>query len=164
MTLQRAECGLKRISSLAQTGLAEARRSVWSLYPATEDYTKLAERLADCITALARGTDLHTQVDLKGDPYPLNYFVGKNLVRIGQEAITNTFRHAQATELWVELTYTPNQVSLRVSDNGCGFVPQVQAEGFGLVSISERADRIGGQLRITTQPGQGTEIFVQVPL
>ncbi|MEM6840348.1 MAG: GAF domain-containing sensor histidine kinase, partial [Cyanobacteria bacterium P01_C01_bin.120] len=162
----RAEVGstLERIGSLAQTGLAEARRSVWSLYSATEDYTNLAERLADCIATLAKGTDLHTQVDLKGDPYPLNYFVGKNLLRIGQEAITNTFRHAQATELWVELTYAPNQVSLRVSDNGCGFAPQAQAEGFGLVSISERADRIGGQLRITTQPERGTEIFVQVPL
>ncbi|MEO0986086.1 MAG: GAF domain-containing protein [Cyanobacteria bacterium J06639_14] len=155
---------LERISSLAQTGLAEARRSVWSLYPATEDYANLAEPLADCIAALARGTELHTQVSLKGEPYSVNCFVGKNLVRIGQEAITNTFRHAQATELWVELTYTTHQVSLRVSDNGCGFVPQAQAEGFGLVSISERADRMGGQLRITTHLGQGTEIFVQVPL
>ncbi|MEM1369192.1 MAG: GAF domain-containing sensor histidine kinase [Cyanobacteria bacterium P01_H01_bin.15] len=155
---------LERISSLAQTGLAEARRSVWSLYPATQDYTKLAEHLADCIATLAQGTDLNTQISLKGEPYPINYFVGKNLLRIGQEAITNTFRHAQATELWIELIYAPNQVCLQVRDNGCGFVPQAQAEGFGLVSISERVDRIGGQLRITTQPGQGTEIFVQVPL
>ena len=162
--LSEVDSTLERISSLAQTGLAEARRSVWSLYPAIEDYANLAESLADCIATLVTGTDLHTQVSLKGEPYPLNCFVGKNLLRIGQEAITNTFKHAQATELWVELIYAPDRVSLRIGDNGCGFSSQAQAEGFGLVSISERADRIGGQLRITTQPRQGTEIFVQVPL
>jgi signal transduction histidine kinase len=87
-----------------------------------------------------------------------------NLLRIGQVSIANTLKHAQASQLSIELTYTPAQVSLCIKDNGCGFNPQAQTEGFGLISISERTDRIGGQLRITTQLGQGTEIFVQVPL
>ena len=157
---------LDRIGSLAQTGLAEARRSVWSVYPASEDYTDLAQKLADCVETLTGGTNLHTQVNINinGDAYPLSCFIGKNLLRIGQESITNTLKHAQATTLQVELIYAPHRVSLRVSDNGCGFPPQAQTEGFGLAGISERSDRIGGQIRITTQPGQGTEIFVQVPL
>ncbi|MEM7595385.1 MAG: ATP-binding protein, partial [Cyanobacteria bacterium P01_A01_bin.83] len=155
---------LDRIGTLAQTGLAEARRSVWSVYPASEDYTDLAQKLTDCVTTLTEGTDLETQVLINGNPYPLSYFIGKNLLRIGQESITNTLKHAQATILLVELIYTPHRVSLRVSDNGCGFSPQAQTEGFGLAGISERSDRINGQLRITTQPGQGTEILVQVSL
>ncbi|MBE9045784.1 GAF domain-containing protein [Pleurocapsales cyanobacterium LEGE 10410] len=155
---------LDRIGSLAQTGLAEARRSVWSVYPATEDYADLAQKLTDCVTTLTEGTDLETQVRITGDSYPLSYFVSKNLLRIGQESITNTLKHARATILLVELIYTPDRVSLRVRDNGCGFSPQVQTEGFGLAGISERSDRINGQLRIITQPGEGTEIFVQVSL
>ena len=132
---------LGSIGSLAQTGLAEARRSVWSVYPASEDYTDLAQKLADCVENLTGGTELYTQVRITGDPYPLSCFVGKNLLRIGQESITNTLKHAQATELQVNLTYTPNQVSLCISDNGCGFCPQIQTEGFGLIGISERSDR-----------------------
>ncbi|WP_373540371.1 histidine kinase [Chamaesiphon sp.] len=155
---------LDRISSLAQTGLGEARRSVWSIYSATEDFADLAQQLADCVENLTAGTDLHTQIEIVGAPVPLSHFVGINLLRIGQESIANTLKHAQANTLTIQLEYSPHQVSLCIQDNGCGFSPQVQTEGFGLISISERADRIGGQLRITTQPGQGTEIFVQVPL
>jgi signal transduction histidine kinase len=155
---------LDRISSLAQTGLSEARRSVWSIYSANEDFADLAQQLADCIENLTAGTDLHAQIDIVGTPTPLSSFLGVNLLRIGQESIANTVKHAQATTLTIELNYSLDRVSLCIRDNGCGFSGQVQTAGFGLISISERVDRIGGQLRITTQPGQGTEIFVQVSL
>ena len=153
---------LARIGSLAQTGLAEARRSVWSIYSARGEYTDLAQKLADCIEYLTLGTKIDAHVNTIGDPYPLSYFIGKNLLRIGQESITNALKHSQATEIQVKLTYTPDQVGLCISDNGCGFCLQNQTEGFGLIGISERCDRIGGQLRITTELEQGTEIFVQV--
>jgi signal transduction histidine kinase/PAS domain-containing protein len=153
---------LDRIGKLAQTGLKEARRSVWSVYPDSEDYADLAQKLSECVEHLTHGTPLHTQVHLQGEPYPLSCFIGKNLLRIGQEAIANTLKHAQATEIRIELTYSPDRVSLCVKDNGCGFHPQAQTEGFGLISISERTDRMGGHLQITTQPNRGTEIFVQV--
>jgi PAS domain S-box-containing protein len=155
---------LDRISTLAQTGLNEARRSVWSIYPAGEDYANLAQKLTDCVQQLTCSTELQTQVNISGEPYPLSSFLGTNLFRIGQEAIANALKHAQASQLSIELTYTPMQVSLCIKDNGCSFNPQAQTEGFGLISISERTDRIGGQLRIMTQPGLGTEIFVQVPV
>ncbi len=155
---------LDRIATLAQTGLSEARRSVWSIYPAGEDYADLAQKLTDCAKQLTHSTMLQTQVNISGEPYPLSSFLGTNLFRIGQESIANVLKHAQATELSIELTYVPSQINLCIKDNGCGFTPQIQTEGFGLISISERTDRVGGQLRIITQPGQGTEIFVQVPL
>jgi signal transduction histidine kinase len=155
---------LDRIGSLVQTGLGEARRSVWSIYSANEDFADLAQKLAECVENLTAGTDLDVQIDITGTPAPLSSFVGVNLLRIGQESIVNTIKHARSSTLSIELDYSPDQISLCVKDNGRGFSPQLQTEGFGLIGISERADRVGGQLRITTQPGQGTEIFVQVPL
>jgi PAS domain S-box-containing protein len=155
---------LDRIGSLAQTGITEARRSVWSIYPDSEDYADLAQKLADCLKNLTGNTDLHTKIEISGEPYPLSGFLGTNLLRIGQEAISNSLKHAQANELMIQLNYSPDRVSLCIKDNGIGFSAQVQTQGFGLISISERADRVGGQLRITTQPEQGTEIFVQVNL
>jgi PAS domain S-box-containing protein len=153
---------LDRIRKLAQTGLTEARRSVWSIYPTDEDYADLAQKLSDCLQHLTNGTSLQTDILLSGEVYPLSAFVGKNLLRIGQEAITNSLKHAHATRLWVELLYTPHQITLRVSDDGCGFSPHNQTEGFGLIGISERVDRIQGHLRITTQVNEGTKISVQV--
>jgi signal transduction histidine kinase len=155
---------LDRISKLAQTGLTEARRSVWAVYPASEDYTDLAQNLSDCLQQLTSGTSLQTDILLFGEIYPLSSFLGKNLLRVGQEAITNSLKHAYANRLWVELTYDPDRITLRVGDDGCGFSAHDHTEGFGLIGISERVDRINGQLRITTKPNQGTEIFVQVPL
>lgn len=153
---------LDRIGELAQTGLAEARRSVWTLYSAIDDYADLAQQLSDCLTQMTVGTSLQTKIVIHGEPYSLPAFIGKNLLRIGQEAITNALKYAQATHLLIELTYVPEGLSLCVSDNGCGFDTQATRDGFGLISMSERADRIGGQLTITTQPGQGTKIYVQV--
>jgi PAS domain S-box-containing protein len=155
---------LNRIGSLAQTGITEARRSVWSIYPDSEGDADLAQKLTDCLKNLTGSTDLQTQIEISGEAYPLSGFLGKNLLRIGQEAIINALKHAQAKQLSINLTYMPTQISLCIKDNGSGFDPQIQTEGFGLISISERTDRLGGQLRIMTQPGQGTEIFVQVPL
>jgi two-component system NarL family sensor kinase len=83
---------------------------------------------------------------------------------MGQEALTNAIRHANADEIRVELVYESNQFLLRVKDNGQGFgvgsIPY--SKGFGLLGISERAERINAQLTIKSQPGQGTEIIVTV--
>jgi two-component system, NarL family, sensor kinase len=96
--------------------------------------------------------------------YSLPAEVESNLLRMGQEALTNAIKHANAAEIRVELRYDPNQVCLRVQDNGQGFgVGSIPAtEGFGLLGMSERAERIGAQLTIGSQPGQGTEIIVTV--
>lgn len=153
---------LDHIGKLAQTGLAEARRSVWTLYPETESWADLAQQLSHCLNELTARTTLQTELALHGEPYPLLPFVSKNLLRIGQEAITNALKYAQANHLWVKLTYSPEWVNLSIKDDGCGFDIQSVSSGFGLVSISERADRIGGQLTILTQPDQGTEVCIQV--
>ncbi|NJK27535.1 MAG: GAF domain-containing sensor histidine kinase [Coleofasciculaceae cyanobacterium SM2_3_26] len=153
---------LDRIDNLAQTGLAEARRSVWTLYSEPENVQNLAQQLSQCLSEMTAGTSLKTQVEINGKSYPLLPFVQKNLFRIGQEAITNALKYARATHLLVKLTYTSKWVDLSIRDNGCGFDPQTATDGFGLVSMSERADRIGGQFAIITQPGRGTEINIRV--
>jgi signal transduction histidine kinase len=100
--------------------------------------------------------------EIEGAVYALPSEVESNLLRIGQEALTNATRHAHAEEIRVELVYNRDRVCLRVKDNGRGFgvgsIPCV--EGFGLLGMSERAERIGAQLTIRSQPGQGTEIIV----
>jgi signal transduction histidine kinase len=85
--------------------------------------------------------------------------VGLHLLRIAQEALTNAFRHARARRVWLRVTYGPGTLQLSVRDDGQGFDPQLLQEGgFGLVSMRERSEHIGGRLQIDTRPGAGTEV------
>ncbi|GAB4385070.1 MAG: hypothetical protein Kow00121_49540 [Elainellaceae cyanobacterium] len=156
---------LDLIKELARTGLAEARRSVVALRPQLLEEGNLQSALHRLIAqtrTAAMDTTLHYEIE--GAVYALPTEVENNLLRMGQEALTNAIKHANADEIRVELVYDRDQVCLRVRDNGHGFgVGNIPAsEGFGLLGMSERAERIGAQLTIRSQPGQGTEIVVVV--
>lgn len=153
------------IKELARTGLVEARRSVVALRPQLLEEGSLQSalhRLVAQTRAAAMDTTLHYEIE--GTVYALPTEVENNLLRMGQEALTNAIKHANADEIRVQLAYDLDQVCLRVRDNGQGFgVGSIPAsEGFGLLGMSERAERIGAQLTIRSQPGQGTEIIVTV--
>jgi signal transduction histidine kinase len=93
--------------------------------------------------------------------------VEDELYRIGQEAITNAFKHSAATKIEARLCYRASTVVLTISDDGRGFDPESQgdagaAEHFGLLGMRERAARIGGALTIRRALETGTVIEVVV--
>ncbi|MBL1179410.1 PAS domain S-box protein [Pantanalinema sp. GBBB05] len=156
---------LDLIKELARTGLTEARRSVVALRPQLLEEGSLQSALHRLVAQLRTAAmDTTLYYEIEGAVYALPSEVESNLLRIGQEALTNAIKHAHADEIRVELTYDRNQFYLRVKDNGQGFgvgsIPS--SEGFGLLGMSERAERIGAQLTIKSQPGQGTEMIVTV--
>jgi PAS domain S-box-containing protein len=163
--VEAAQAHLDLIKELARTGLTEARRSVVALRPQLLEEGSLQSalhRLIAQIRTAAMDTTLYYEIE--GTVYSLPTEVESNLLRIGQEALTNAIRHANADQIRVQLVYDREQFCLRVRDNGQGFgvgsIPS--SEGFGLLGMSERAERIGAQLTIRSQPGQGTEIIVTV--
>jgi two-component system NarL family sensor kinase len=91
------------------------------------------------------------------------------LYRIAQEALQNVIKHAQARGARVELRCDGTQALLRVSDNGCGFeVESWRDEGgpdgsYGLRSMTERAELVGGRLEVRSRPGTGTTVTAVVP-
>jgi signal transduction histidine kinase len=80
------------------------------------------------------------------------------LVRIACEAVGNAAHHSGAEQVSLSLRRDGPHVRLHVRDGGSGFDPSVAATGFGLISMRERASSVGGDLRISTVPGQGTEV------
>jgi PAS domain S-box-containing protein len=163
--LEATQAHLDLIKELARTGLTEARRSVVALRPQLLEEGSLQSalhRLIAQIRTAAMDTTLYYEIE--GAVYVLPTEIESNLLRMGQEALTNAIKHANADEIRVELVYDRDQFCLRVKDNGQGFgvgsIPS--SEGFGLLGMSERAERIGAQLTIRSQPGQGTEIIVTV--
>ena len=162
--LEATQAHLDMIDELARTGLSEARRSVVALRPQLLEEGSLQSALHRLVIQMRAATDTALHYEIKGTVYRLPTEVESNLLRMGQEALTNAIKHANADEIRVELVYETAYCNLRVKDNGRGFgVGSIPLSGrFGLLGMSERAERIGAQLSIQSQPGQGTEIVVIV--
>ncbi|MHC5894647.1 AAA family ATPase [Nostoc sp.] len=162
---EKAQTLLTQILDLARSGLAEARRSVEALH---RPYLLESSNLQDALSRLAAQLNslIVTQIvyEVMGTPYPLSSDLENNLFRIGQEALTNAIKHAKAREIQIELIYEPTQCSLRIRDDGQGFNVENQAmrNGFGLLGMAERAERIRAELKIQSDLEQGTEIAVSI--
>jgi signal transduction histidine kinase len=117
-------------------------------------------------TQAAKGVQV--DVVVSGQPRRCSAEMEEQLLRIGQEAVSNAVRHGRAARIEVALDYTRDAVSLKVSDDGAGFVPVVQpvenGEHLGLMNMKERAERIGGHVHISSSPGQGTAVLAVAPL
>jgi PAS domain S-box-containing protein len=170
-----------RTLELARTGLTEARRSVGKLRSEmlpgvssgrTEGRDDLPAALSRLVEQMTAGTDVRGEAALLGEPRPLPTEVRGELMRIGQEALTNALRHGEPSRVQVELTFEPGAVRLRVWDDGRGFDPSAVGTagaggagtegGFGLTGMRERAEQVGGRLLVTSQPEGGTEVIVEV--
>ena len=92
----------------------------------------------------------------------------EELLRIGQEAVTNAVRHAGAARIDVQLIYESTRMFLQVADDGRGFEPLPGARGpeghFGIRGMHERAGQIGAALLLESTPSGGTRISVEAPL
>ncbi|MBD2451378.1 AAA family ATPase [Nostoc sp. FACHB-152] len=162
--LEATQAHLEMIEELARAGLAGARRSVSALRPRLLEEGNLESALHRIVAQMRSTTDTAVICETQGTAYSLATEVENNLLRIGQEALTNAIKYAYAKEILVELVYNETQCILRVKDDGRGFgVGSIPLSGgFGLLGMSERAERIGAQLTIQSQPGQGTEIIVTI--
>lgn len=88
-----------------------------------------------------------------------------HLFRIAQEAVSNVIRHASATHVTVQLSQEKGRVTLLIRDDGQGFDPKTIRDGsYGLTSLRERAEELGGRLDVRSEPGAGTEVRVHVSL
>jgi PAS domain S-box-containing protein len=149
---------------LARSGLTEARRSVEALRPKLLEDGDLCSALHCLSSQMFSHCSTHTICEVVGKAYTLPQDVENNVLRIGQEALTNAFKYARASEIRIELVYETTQFILRIKDNGQGFeIDSFSVEnGFGLMGMTERADHIGAKLTIQSQPGRGTEVVVSL--
>ncbi|NER84182.1 MAG: GAF domain-containing sensor histidine kinase, partial [Leptolyngbya sp. SIO1D8] len=162
--LQDKQTHVTQARQLASQALTEARRSVQALRPQLLEQTTLDQAFDSLLQQLTRNSSLHITYELHGSPYRLPPEVEAHLLRISREAITNSLRHAQATELVVDFTYEPRQVQLRIQDNGQGFDRDRPTFGYGLITMQERAQQIAAHLHLSSQFGQGTIVQVTLPI
>ena len=155
---------VQRARELARESLREARRSVHALRPQALEKAAFADALEAIIKNTAAGTALRTEFRITGKPRELAPLVEENLLHIGQEALTNSLKHAHATKFQAQLSFNPDAVYLELQDNGDGFnVGNSNGGGFGLIGMKERAEQIGATVDVSSKPGAGTSIVAVSP-
>ena len=146
----------------------DLRNSVWNLRSRSQEDFSLLEALRQSSDRLTEGIGVEVDVRQTGEPPNLSELQEENLLRIGQEALTNALKHSKSGRIEIHLDFSPALLVLRIRDFGEGFLPlQVDgpAEGhFGLSGMAERAQRIGGLLEIHSEPGAGTLIEARLQL
>ena len=157
---------LDRARILVRNSMAEARRYVWDLRSQDLEKKDLPTALNDTARRLTRDREVQAAVQVTGTFRALPSQIENNLLRIAQEAINNSVKHAGARRIMIDLHFDTDALQLRVRDDGHGFDPQQQNgdDHFGLTGMRERAQEIGGELRILSETDSGTEIIVNVPL
>jgi signal transduction histidine kinase len=144
---------------LARTHMVEARRSVRALRPQSGGDEDIAAALQRMTELARRTTDIPIELAL-GD-LPSLGGVERDIIGIAQEALTNAVRHARADRITVQASAVrAGGLRLAVADNGRGITRDRQDTGFGMISMQERAERIGASLTIVTAPRKGTEVVI----
>jgi two-component system NarL family sensor kinase len=155
---------LDRARELTDLTLLEAHAALAGLRPPVLEDLGLADALASLARSVAQVT-----VSVAADHCRLPEHMEIALYRIAQEALQNVVKHAQASSADVELRCDASRALLRVSDDGRGFDIAARADDtvsptYGLRSMTERAELIGGRLAVTSRPGVGTTVTATVPL
>ncbi len=154
---------LRRASELARRSLNEARRSVHALRPEALERDNFWEALKGIVKNTTGGTNLHTRFELRGRLRHLSPIWQENLLHIGQEALTNALKHARPRNFETRLIFNSKAFRLELRDDGNGFRTKDQHDGLGLAGMRERAEQMGGTLKVASVRGKGTTIVVTVP-
>jgi ligand-binding sensor domain-containing protein/signal transduction histidine kinase len=163
---EKAKTHLDRARILIRNSMAEARRYVWDLRSQESQTRDLPTALSDVTRRLTADNEVQSVVQVTGAFRPLPSLIESNLLRIGQEAINNAIKHAQAQRILIDLNFDTNAVRLSIRDDGQGFdLGAEHTDGhFGLIGMRERAAQIGGKLSINSEKGTGTEVIIEVPI
>jgi len=158
---------MKNALSQADQVLIEGRHRVRDLRAEGSTANEISQELASYGEELAKDRAITFKLTLVGSPQSLHPVVRDEIYRIAREALANAFRHAHASSIEVEIAYDPAIFCLRVRDNGSGIDEEILNRGlkghWGLSGMRERAQNIGGQLSIWSNPGAGTEIELKMP-
>jgi PAS domain S-box-containing protein len=155
-----AAAHIERAEDLARSSLGEARRSVRALRPRSLQEATLCMALENMLKKAANDSGLKTEFLFEGEQRPIPPEWEEGLLRVVQESLTNAIKHSQAKNFRATLSFEAQRIRLKLVDDGRGFNPKDEHEGFGLIGMKERVEQMGGEFVIRSQPGNGTETAI----
>lgn len=154
---------LEKARDLVDLTLGEARSAIGGLRPPVLDDLGLAGGLASLASSIP---EVDLSLELTDERLPEHVEVA--LYRIAQECLQNVVKHSRAMTATVRFSVTADIARLEVTDDGVGFEPMVEPgrapTSYGMLSMTERAELVGGRMSVRSRPGEGTTVSVTVPL
>ncbi len=160
---------LDQARQIARDNLGAARQMTWALRPDLQSGEPLSSAIKSLAQRWSTVNGIPALFTVTGNEQNLHPDIETTLLRTAREALNNIRKHAQADKVSLTLTYLDTLVALDVRDNGKGIQPEIlpatgAAGGYGLPSMREQAERLGGELNIESEPGMGTTIAVSIPM
>jgi len=157
---------LVELSHVTKQALKEMRLLVYELRPPDLEKERLLGALHKRLNAVEKRAGVEARLITHDIDVDLPVELEENLYRIAQEALANTLKHADAQQVIVQFSTQAGEVTLSVTDDGCGFEPALAQDngGMGLTTMRERTEKLHGQFVIESAPGQGTTVRVTVPM
>jgi signal transduction histidine kinase len=154
---------LQEIKDTGKEGLAEMRLLIFELRPPLLENEGLMSALEARLYAVEKRVGLETEItsNIVGR-LPLE--IEEVFYRIAQEALNNVLKHAEAKHVLISILQQDQRVSMVITEDGIGFSPSSLRKniGIGFKNMEERTARIGGVFRVDSQPGKGTQVFMEV--
>ncbi len=168
--VEEARVQLQQLEQAAQEVYADVREAILGLRTTIGKGRGLFSVLQEYLQRFAEQTGIQTEliVTPQEEAFALDPKAELQLLRIIQEALTNVRKHAHARRAWVHFTLDGQWAVITIEDDGHGFDVARPQRGpwpcFGLQTMRERAEAVGGSLEVESRPGQGTRVTARIPL
>ena len=163
---------LDKALDAAEQAIVEGRDAIHDLRSPAPTALSLAKEITslgeELIAHDSKEHPTQFRVVIEGSAQTLHPKVYTEVFRIAREALRNAVSHSHARRIETEVAYSSNLFRLRIRDDGKGIDPHVRNQGerighWGLEGMRERAERLGGQLEVWSEPGAGTEVELRIP-
>jgi signal transduction histidine kinase/type II secretory pathway pseudopilin PulG len=160
---------LDEMKKLAVRTVDNVHKVIFDLRPAVLDDLGLLSAMRWYAQNRLGNLNVKVRIEVTGEERKLESPVENGVFRVVQEAINNIARHAEAQNVLISVEYEDKALKIEVEDDGKGFVEKnydplkESTQGLGLLGMRERVSILGGEIKIDSQPGRGTRIFVRVP-
>lgn len=167
--LQKSKEELVNLKFVVRQSLKDVRKIIYNLRPMSLDDLGLIPTLQRYISNFQDETGVESIFRSRGEGQAIKPVVSLTIFRIVQEALNNITKHAKANNISVNIEFIDKEIKLYINDDGVGFKSQDTKQGnrveagFGLLSMKERVDLLGGNIQIVSHPGKGTRIFIILP-
>ena len=158
---------VESLKSFTKTTIQELRDTVWAMNQSQMTFGDIQSRILAFTESIAWNDELSLEIDFdeKLERIQLGAFQGISIYRIIQESINNALKHAQATQISTQIHSLETGIEVLIQDNGQGFDLSFPSfKGNGLKNLESRVKELQGTISITSSPGMGTNIQIEIPI
>ncbi|GAB5522900.1 MAG: hypothetical protein Roseis2KO_07720 [Roseivirga sp.] len=149
---------------MIQESITAVRSASHNMLPITLESFGLVQALKECIEPLQQPPSFSIHLGVSGEQIRLSPETELGILRVVQELLQNTIRHAQATEVGITLEFNTADIQLLYIDNGIGFSLDDRQPGLGIKNIYSRIQALEGEIDFNHQPTNGFSVSIQIPL